>query len=100
MILCVFNFGYYDDEVGAAVANLMPYAIFFKDSREMTSWLRSQMQSIYDVSVDGGFQRTAMTVFMKVIIDYGEAYYEKEFTVRCKRVREYNIIVRNNQKKS
>ncbi len=98
MILCVFNFGYSDSEQGSGVVNLIPYTAYFKSNREMTNWFRSQMQDVYDIAVEGSFPKKSMCLFVKVIIDYGDQYYQKEFSIKCKKIREYNIIVRKNQK--
>ena len=100
MIQCIFNFGYLDDVDGSGIANLVPYTAYFKSDREMTNWLRNQMQDIYDIASEGMFPKSAMSLFMKIVIDYGDKYYERDFTVRSKKVREYNTILRKCLKKS
>lgn len=93
MIQCIFNFGYLDDN-SSGVANLVPYTAYFESSREMTNWLRNQMQDIHDIANEGSFPKLSMSLFIKIIVDYGENYYERDFIVRCKKVREYNTIMR------
>ncbi len=100
MIQCIFNIGYFNTEAqNFTVLNVIPYITYFKTVNEMTTYLRGQMSDVYEISLDGGYPKSNMALFIKVIVDYGEQVYERDFIIRCVRVREYSIILRNNLKR-